>query len=119
MDCDGEFASEFLAKSPLLTPKAWLLVGYVKRKDVAMKEHEQAEVALKALATARAASDCNRRISAHDVRHICGGVSDMTLWRWLNVADFAFPKPIYIGRRRYWKESDVLAWLDAKAEAAT
>lgn len=81
-----------------------------------MKEHEQAEVARKALATVRAAVDENRRISAHDVRHICGGVSDMTLWRWLNDAELAFPKPIYIGRRRYWKEAEILTWLDAQAQ---
>ncbi|MCH8467117.1 MAG: AlpA family phage regulatory protein [Roseinatronobacter sp.] len=36
----------------------------------------------------------------------------MTLWRWINERDF--PKPIYIGNRRYWKESDVLSWLEAQ-----
>lgn len=50
------------------------------------------------------------RITASAVREICGGVSDMTLWRWLQ-ADF--PKPAVINRRRYWRKSDVLSWLDA------
>lgn len=29
-----------------------------------------------------------------------------------------FPKPIYIGQRRYWKELDVPAWLEDQAEVA-
>lgn len=57
-----------------------------------------------------------RRIPAHDVRHLCGGVSDMTLWRWLKSNDLDFPQPTYIGKRRYWRESDVIAWLDARTE---
>ena len=59
----------------------------------------------------------NRHISAHDVRHLCGGISDMSLWRWLHDESLAFPKPIYIARRRYWREADVIAWLDRQAEA--
>ena len=53
-----------------------------------------------------------KRIQAADTRNLCGGISDMTLWRWINDRDF--PQPVYIGNRRYWKESDVLAWLDAQ-----
>lgn len=60
----------------------------------------------------------DKRIPARDVRDICGGVSDMTLWRWLNDPALNFPKPIYIGRRRYWREADVSAWLDAQGEVA-
>jgi len=52
-----------------------------------------------------------RRITAAQVRELCGGISDMTLWRW--VQDRDFPKPIYIARRRYWREVEVLQWLDA------
>jgi predicted DNA-binding transcriptional regulator AlpA len=55
-----------------------------------------------------------RRIAAHDVRHLCGGISDMTLWRWLNDDNLDFPRPIYIGKRRYWKEADVIAWLESR-----
>ena len=55
-----------------------------------------------------------RRISAHDVRHICGGISDMTLYRWLSDESACFPQPIYIGQRRYWREADVIAWLEAR-----
>lgn len=58
-----------------------------------------------------------RRITAHDVRHLCGGISDMTLWRWCQVR--GFPICIYIGKRRYWREADVIAWLEAQPMAAT
>ena len=54
-----------------------------------------------------------RRIQAAAVRDLCGGVSEMWLWRRLD-SDPTFPTPVYIGNRRYWKESDVLAWLDAQ-----
>lgn len=63
-----------------------------------------------------------RRISAATVRQICGGISDMSLWRWLNDPALGFPKPIRIGNRRYWREADIIAFLDAReailAEAA-
>ncbi|WP_323009820.1 hypothetical protein [Paracoccus sp. (in: a-proteobacteria)] len=59
-----------------------------------------------------------RRIPAATVCEICGGVSDMTLHRWLKDAALAFPRPIYIGRRRYWLEADVLAWLKAREVTA-
>jgi predicted DNA-binding transcriptional regulator AlpA len=58
--------------------------------------------------------DPNIRIPASRVRNLCGGISDMSLWRWLNEPSYKFPKPIYIGSRRYWREADVLAWLDAR-----
>lgn len=55
-------------------------------------------------------------IPANTVRILCGDVSDMTLWRWLNTPARNFPKPTYIGKRRYWKEAEILAWIDAQAE---
>jgi len=55
-----------------------------------------------------------KRIPAGAVRDICGGISDMTLWRWLDARDF--PKPTYIAKRRYWREKTVLAWLDAQGD---
>ena len=38
------------------------------------------------------------------------GVSDMSLYRWLRDAELNFPKPIYIGRYRYWRLADLLAF---------
>lgn len=55
----------------------------------------------------------HRRIQAQDVRTLCGGVSDMWVWRRLN-SDPTFPRPVYIGRRRFWREAEVIAWLEAQ-----
>lgn len=57
-------------------------------------------------------------IPAATVRELCGGVSDMTLWRWLASTALDFPRPIHISRRRYWRQADVLAWVDAQTEVA-
>lgn len=54
------------------------------------------------------------RIPAAAVCKLCGGISDMTLHRWLRDPAMAFPQPAYLGQRRYWREADVVAWMDAK-----
>jgi predicted DNA-binding transcriptional regulator AlpA len=59
----------------------------------------------------------SRLIKAESVREVCGGVSDMTLWRWLNDPTMCFPQPIYIARRRFWKEAELVAWLEAQPRA--
>jgi predicted DNA-binding transcriptional regulator AlpA len=42
-------------------------------------------------------------------------ISDMSLWRWLEDRDLGFPEPeLIIQRRRYWLESDLLAWERAR-----
>jgi predicted DNA-binding transcriptional regulator AlpA len=38
------------------------------------------------------------------------GVSDMSLWRWLHDRELAFPKPMYIRGRRFWRLSDLECW---------
>ncbi len=38
------------------------------------------------------------------------GVADRTIDRWLNRPELAFPRPIVINRRRYWNESELIAW---------
>jgi predicted DNA-binding transcriptional regulator AlpA len=43
------------------------------------------------------------------------GVSDMSIWRWLNDQNLKFPKPIYIRRRRFWKLAELEAWERARA----
>ena len=40
-------------------------------------------------------------------------ITKMTLWRWLRGEKF--PKPTYIGGRRYWKAEALDAWDAAKA----
>jgi predicted DNA-binding transcriptional regulator AlpA len=43
------------------------------------------------------------------------GVSDMSLWRWLQSEKLRFPKPIRINGRRYWRVADIRAWEAAPA----
>ncbi len=51
------------------------------------------------------------------VRTICGDISDMSLWRWLNNPTMNFPQPIQISRRNYWRRGDIRAWLASRREA--
>ena len=57
-------------------------------------------------------------ITAVAVREVLGGVSDMTLWRWLNDPDLDFPRPTYIGKRRYFRDAEIAEWIEAQAEAS-
>lgn len=57
-----------------------------------------------------------RHITASEVRTLCGSVSDMTLWRWLQDPNTAFPKPTYVRKRRYWREAEVDNWWHARQE---
>lgn len=61
----------------------------------------------------------DRRIPARAVRDLCGGVSDMSLYRWLNNERLGFPQPVYIQKRRYWREREILAWLEGQEGAAS
>lgn len=45
-------------------------------------------------------------------------VSLATLNRWVTRPEVGFPKPIKIGTRRFWREDDVLAWAEARRDAA-
>ena len=56
-----------------------------------------------------------RLIPAATVREIFGGISDMTLWRWMKDESLGFPKPIVLARNRYWREAEVQAWIDQRA----
>ncbi len=60
-------------------------------------------------------SDDFALIKAQTLRHKLG-VSDMTLWRWLQAG--TFPKPTYIGRRRFWRASVVAGWLSEREMAS-
>ncbi|KRS18229.1 helix-turn-helix transcriptional regulator [Roseovarius indicus] len=60
-----------------------------------------------------------KRIQAAKVLALCGDISQMTLWRWMRDPALNFPKPVYIGNRRYWREADVIEWLESQnTEAA-
>lgn len=66
---------------------------------------------------AKAAAHPEARIGIAEVRAICGGVSVMTIHRWLKDADLGFPAPAYINRRRYWLRSEIVAWLESRGES--
>lgn len=61
-------------------------------------------------------------ITSAAVKARFGGVSAMWIYRRL-ATDPTFPKPIYIGRRRYWRLGDLVAWerqlIAASAGATT
>jgi predicted DNA-binding transcriptional regulator AlpA len=45
-------------------------------------------------------------------------VSQMSLHRWLKNPDLAFPRPLYINRRRFFREADIIAWERRRAGKA-
>jgi predicted DNA-binding transcriptional regulator AlpA len=45
-------------------------------------------------------------------------IVDRTLDRWLADERMQFPRPMVIGRRRYFKESEIVAWERARAASA-
>lgn len=53
-------------------------------------------------------------LPAKEVMSRLGGVSQMTIWRYLKDDELDFPKPIYIKTRRYWCEEDLAKWIEAK-----
>jgi predicted DNA-binding transcriptional regulator AlpA len=53
-------------------------------------------------------------ITSKSVKEICGSCSDMHIWRLLNEEKYralAFPRPIKINRRKYWRLGAVRRWI--------
>ena len=44
------------------------------------------------------------------VRGFFGGISDMTLWRWVRSPKMDFPKPIYVNKRRLWRRGQIRSY---------
>ncbi len=60
-------------------------------------------------------------VSAVEARRICGGLSEMSFWRYLKDPKYVrlgFPRPIWIANRRYWRLGDLRDWLASRKEAA-
>jgi len=58
--------------------------------------------------------EIDKKINSKQVKDMLGGISDMTLSRYVkdpSYADMKFPKPIYINRRRYWSHEELTQWL--------
>jgi predicted DNA-binding transcriptional regulator AlpA len=51
------------------------------------------------------------------VQAVCGDVTPMTIWRWRHDPELNFPKPLAIRNRLYWREREVIAWLDSREVA--
>jgi len=54
---------------------------------------------------------------APDTKYLTGpqvcarySITAMSLWRWLRDTELGFPKPLRINDRRYWHESELVAW---------
>jgi predicted DNA-binding transcriptional regulator AlpA len=45
------------------------------------------------------------------------GVTNMTIHRWLADETSGFPKPVYFGRFRHWRFSELLAWESSRPRA--
>jgi predicted DNA-binding transcriptional regulator AlpA len=56
-------------------------------------------------------------VTAPQLRNRLGGISDMTLWRWLRDPRLEFPKPLIVNRRRYWWLRDLEAWEATRRSA--
>ena len=52
-------------------------------------------------------------LNAPQLKHRYGGRSDMWIWRRL-VDDPDFPKPFVMGKQRYWRLSELLAYEEKK-----
>jgi predicted DNA-binding transcriptional regulator AlpA len=45
------------------------------------------------------------------------GVSDMTIWRWLQNTSLGFPAPIRINGRRFWRLTELEEWEASRSTA--
>jgi predicted DNA-binding transcriptional regulator AlpA len=54
-------------------------------------------------------------LTSVQVRKRYGNVADMTLHRWLRDERMEFPQPVYFGRLRFWKLSDLESWERSSA----
>jgi predicted DNA-binding transcriptional regulator AlpA len=45
-------------------------------------------------------------------------ISEMTMWRWEQNLDLNFPKPMVVGRRKYFKEEELTAWERDRAKVS-
>jgi len=57
-------------------------------------------------------------LTANQVRQRFGGISDMSLWRWMHDERVGFPQPLVINRRRYFRLADVEAFEKRQATQA-
>ena len=56
------------------------------------------------------APDGKQYLAANTVRRRFDNATEPTLARWMHNPEIGFPKPIYIGTRRYWLLDEIVAW---------
>lgn len=55
-------------------------------------------------------------VSCAQLRKHFGGVTDMSIWRWLRLPNDPLPQPAaIISGRRYWRLGDIETWLARRA----
>jgi predicted DNA-binding transcriptional regulator AlpA len=63
------------------------------------------------------AADDEVLLTAQQVCARLGGISAMTLWRWLGSEPLQFPEPtVRINKRRYWSAASIRQWLAGRQE---
>jgi predicted DNA-binding transcriptional regulator AlpA len=53
-------------------------------------------------------------LTTAQVRRRYGGISEMTLWRWLRDEAVSFPRPVIISGRRFWHAAELDTWDAAR-----
>jgi predicted DNA-binding transcriptional regulator AlpA len=61
------------------------------------------------------ADQVDRLLRTPEVRRAVGGVSRVTLHKWVMCGKF--PPPVKVGLRNCWRESVVEAWIDGRPTA--
>lgn len=62
--------------------------------------------------------DTTKLMPTKDVRAALGGISEMTLWRWQHDDAMGFPVPVRFRKRKYWKATEILEFVERNQEAA-
>jgi predicted DNA-binding transcriptional regulator AlpA len=57
-------------------------------------------------------------VTSREVRRMFGGVSEMTLWRWMRSESVQFPQPISISNKNYWLLGDLRRFRERCASRA-
>lgn len=58
------------------------------------------------------AADDETLLTAKQICARFGGISQMTLWRWLGSDVVRFPKPILcVNKRRFWSTESIRRWM--------
>ncbi len=52
--------------------------------------------------------------TAKRVREQLGGVSEVTLWRFLRDPNLGFPTPVRINKRLYFRADEIDAWIESR-----